>query len=215
MVRNSQSWELGEPDLDGCGLPVLHDIALKLGCIRPNSDINLCEYSAAPGYEAGVAHQPEHEDPKDDDGQKYTEDTICYNYQQDGCVSSPTLGQLDAKDYLDNALTLSPQSFVGCEDYDLSSINSKMTPGFTFTSQMQSMLGSSTRITPKPPSPGLALCSARQEALHNISMKCQDTTNPEYSTTWLDIPLYPHSDALVGINDPMICGDFDNKSVVF
>ncbi len=41
MVRNNQQWELGEPELNKRGQPVIHNIASKLGCIRPNSDIDL------------------------------------------------------------------------------------------------------------------------------------------------------------------------------
>ncbi|TVY36201.1 Fluconazole resistance protein, partial [Lachnellula subtilissima] len=37
-VRNGESWNLGEPELDDRGLPVVHDIAEKLGCVRPSFD---------------------------------------------------------------------------------------------------------------------------------------------------------------------------------
>ncbi|KAH8667488.1 hypothetical protein BGZ60DRAFT_377469, partial [Tricladium varicosporioides] len=39
MVRNNESWELGEPDMNERGQPVIHDIAFKLGCIRPSPDL--------------------------------------------------------------------------------------------------------------------------------------------------------------------------------
>jgi hypothetical protein len=39
MVRNNESWELGEPELNDRGQPVIHDIASKLGCIRPSPDL--------------------------------------------------------------------------------------------------------------------------------------------------------------------------------
>jgi hypothetical protein len=38
MVRNGESWDLGEPMIDDRGQPVVHDIASKLGCIRPSPD---------------------------------------------------------------------------------------------------------------------------------------------------------------------------------
>lgn len=40
MVRNRQSWDLGEPGLNSHGLPIVHNIADKLGCIRPDRSIN-------------------------------------------------------------------------------------------------------------------------------------------------------------------------------
>jgi hypothetical protein len=39
MVRNNESWELGDPELNDRGQPVIHDIASKLGCIRPSPDL--------------------------------------------------------------------------------------------------------------------------------------------------------------------------------
>lgn len=38
MVRNKESWDLGEPQLDDRGQPVIHDIAFRLGCIRPSQE---------------------------------------------------------------------------------------------------------------------------------------------------------------------------------
>lgn len=55
MVRSSQSWDLGEPELNDRGQPVIHNIAQKLGCIRPNSDIDLPVHSVFPEDEAGMA----------------------------------------------------------------------------------------------------------------------------------------------------------------
>jgi hypothetical protein len=39
MVRNNESWDLGDPELNDRGQPVIHDIASKLGCIRPSPDL--------------------------------------------------------------------------------------------------------------------------------------------------------------------------------
>ncbi|RDW64133.1 hypothetical protein BP5796_10635 [Coleophoma crateriformis] len=39
MIRNGESWELGEPEMNERGQPVIHDIASKLGCIRPSPDL--------------------------------------------------------------------------------------------------------------------------------------------------------------------------------
>ncbi|POR37503.1 Fluconazole resistance protein 1 [Tolypocladium paradoxum] len=55
MVRNSQPWDLGEPELNDRGQPVIRNIAQKLGCIRPNSDIDLPVHSVFPEDEAGMA----------------------------------------------------------------------------------------------------------------------------------------------------------------
>lgn len=39
MVRNNESWNLGEPEMNDRGQPVIHDVASKLGCIRPAPDL--------------------------------------------------------------------------------------------------------------------------------------------------------------------------------
>jgi hypothetical protein len=39
MVRNGEAWELGEPQINGRGQPVIHNIAEKLGCLRPSPDL--------------------------------------------------------------------------------------------------------------------------------------------------------------------------------
>jgi hypothetical protein len=39
MIRSHDSWELGEPELNDKGQLVIHDIASKLGCIRPSLNL--------------------------------------------------------------------------------------------------------------------------------------------------------------------------------
>ncbi|KJZ79371.1 hypothetical protein HIM_01522 [Hirsutella minnesotensis 3608] len=71
MVRSQQRWDLGEPELNDRGQPVIHNIAQKLGCIRPNSDIDLPVHSVFPEDEAGMAElarqleeQQRHQQPR-------------------------------------------------------------------------------------------------------------------------------------------------------
>jgi len=54
MLRNSQQWDLGEPELNDRGQPVIH-IASKLGCIRPQNDLDLPVGNVIPEDEAGLA----------------------------------------------------------------------------------------------------------------------------------------------------------------
>ena len=55
MVRDGQPWELGEPELNDRGQPVIHDIAQKLGCIRPHSDLDLPVSHIFPEDEASLS----------------------------------------------------------------------------------------------------------------------------------------------------------------
>ncbi len=54
MLRNGEKWELGEPELNDRGLPIVHNVASKLGCLRPNSDLDLPTHSIFPEDEAGL-----------------------------------------------------------------------------------------------------------------------------------------------------------------
>jgi hypothetical protein len=55
MLRTGQKWDLGEPEINDRGLPVVHNIAALLGCIRPNSDLDLPISSVFPENEADMA----------------------------------------------------------------------------------------------------------------------------------------------------------------
>ncbi|KAL1836181.1 hypothetical protein VTJ49DRAFT_5471 [Mycothermus thermophilus] len=55
MVRNGDTWDLGEPELNDRGQPVVHNVAAKLGCLRPNNDLDLPVHSIFPEDEAGMA----------------------------------------------------------------------------------------------------------------------------------------------------------------
>ncbi|PNP75738.1 hypothetical protein FNYG_10926 [Fusarium nygamai] len=48
MVRKGQTWELGEPNINDPGPPLVQSIALKLGCIRPKSDVDLPVHTVIP-----------------------------------------------------------------------------------------------------------------------------------------------------------------------
>jgi len=39
LLRSGDTWKLGEPELNDRGQPVIHDIALRLGCVRPSPDL--------------------------------------------------------------------------------------------------------------------------------------------------------------------------------
>ena len=54
MLRNGEKWDLGEPELNDRGLPVVHNVAAKLGCLRPNSDMDLPSHSIFPEDDAGM-----------------------------------------------------------------------------------------------------------------------------------------------------------------
>jgi len=54
MLRNGEKWKLGEPELNDRGQPIVHNVASKLGCLRPNSDMDLPTHSIFPEDESGM-----------------------------------------------------------------------------------------------------------------------------------------------------------------
>ncbi|KAH8844420.1 hypothetical protein MCOR27_011468 [Pyricularia oryzae] len=112
MVRNSQPWELGEPDLNDRGQPVVHTIASKLGCIRPNSDIDMPIPSAFPEDEAGMAdliaqlnaQQQSDTMSQDDDHHHHHQQEHNHRYQYSDAEMEPELDM--GLDNLDLSLSL-------------------------------------------------------------------------------------------------------------
>ncbi len=54
MLRNGEKWDLGEPELNDRGQPIVHNVASKLGCLRLNNDLDLPSHSVFPEDEAGM-----------------------------------------------------------------------------------------------------------------------------------------------------------------
>jgi hypothetical protein len=223
MVRNSQTWELGEPDLNDRGLPVIHDIAQKLGCIRPNSDIDLPVHSVFPEDEAGMtelARQLEEQQSKDADSHKDVKDTDSSSYQRNDRASSSELDHSDFEDYRKAAfgsgttMTLSPQSFAGSNDFDFSPTVPEMDPSVMFASQTHSVPNFSTWSIPKSQTSGLAMQFMQQaEALQSMNMMNQGMVDADFGTIKPDNLSCPNPDVMMGMADPMIYGGFDSEAM--
>ncbi|KAK2598946.1 Fluconazole resistance protein 1 [Conoideocrella luteorostrata] len=224
MVRNSQSWELGEPDLNDRGLPVIHDIAQKLGCIRPNSDIDLPAHSVFPEDEAGMtelARQLEEQQSKDgSDSQRDIKDSDSLHLRRNDRDSSSELDQSDLEDYRKvafgngNGITLSPQSFAGSNDFEFSPTVPEMDPSVMFASQAQSMPNYSNWSMPKTQTSDLAMHFLQQaENLQSMGIMGQSLVDAEYSTIKPDILSCPNPDVMMGLADPMMYTSFDAEAM--
>ncbi|KAL5584089.1 hypothetical protein FOVSG1_015440 [Fusarium oxysporum f. sp. vasinfectum] len=126
-VRNNQSWDLGEPELDHYGQPVIHSIAQKLGCIHPNNETDLSGYSLFPESEVGmdefaqqlkdqqIEHKPRKEPMKDEDSSiwnrtEQASPSKLYHSNVEHDYQEAAFGNINTK-------ALSPQTFIssaGC-----------------------------------------------------------------------------------------------------
>jgi hypothetical protein len=152
MVRNQQTWDLGEPQLNDRGQPVIHNIAQRLGCIRPNSDVDLPVHSVFPEDEAGMAELarqleeqqqqqdlgPHHDSPIQSRPVDLELSSSSSGYNRNDRASSSEFDHSDLElDYRKQAfgsnntasstVTLSPQSFTTSGDFEFSSAPSSAT----------------------------------------------------------------------------------------
>ncbi|KZZ93242.1 hypothetical protein AAL_05627 [Moelleriella libera RCEF 2490] len=218
MVRSSQRWELDEPDLNDRGLPVIHDIAQKLGCIRPNSDVDLPVHSVFPEDEAGMselARQLEEQQSKDGD----TKDGERSQHHHDDRSSASEPDHSDFEDYRKtafgggNTITLSPQSFTGSNDYEFSPTMPDMDSSALFSSQPQSIPDFSSWSLPKTQQhSGLSMQYLPAEVLQqSMSMLGdQGLVGSDYSTVKPEILSCANPDVMISMDDPMIYAGFDS-----
>lgn len=218
MVRNSQPWGLGEPGLNGGGLPVIHDIAQKLGSIRPNSDIDLPAHSVFPEDEASMAELARQLEEQHNDGGESRmdiKDIDLSSCQQHSCASA---SELDHSEFEDDhkatfgsadAMTLSIRGFVGSNYFELNPAVPQIDSSVIFTSEAQSMHNFSTWPMPRAQASGFAMHFLQQaEALANMSMS--GLVDSDLGNIKPKILPSPDTDAAMSIADPMISG-FDGE----
>ena len=78
MIRNGEPWELGEPEMNDRGQPVIHDIASKLGCIRASPDLPIAFPEGAEDFselQAQLQAARAEMGAEDNGGRKFSEDS--------------------------------------------------------------------------------------------------------------------------------------------
>ena len=218
MVRNSQPWNLGELDQNDRGQAVVHNIAQKLGCIQPNSDIDLPVHSVFPEDEAGMnelARQLEEQQPHDTDEGRDVRDAVSAMYGRTDQASSSELDHCDLKeDYRKltlgnhNALSLSPQSFAHDGNFEFSTTPASAYPSTMPTSQSSSLPSFAPRngSMHKTQANPIAMQHFTQQpsSFQNLAMLNQGTLGSDFDLIKPDYLSDPNPDVLMGMNVPMI-----------
>ncbi|KAK0655912.1 hypothetical protein B0T16DRAFT_424598 [Cercophora newfieldiana] len=226
MVRNQQPWELGEPELNDRGQPVIHNIASKLGCIRPNSDMDLPVHSVFPEDEAGLAElarqlEEQHKEAGMATGSKHEAESTCNRTDR---ASSSELDHSDFEDYrktafggrgVASAVSMSPQSLT-FSDFDLAST----TPSDGFTNQPQRPPLQTPAFNSwinRPPSMGdfsaqPFLASAPPSFL-DMDMLNQGLLESNFGTIKPHVLSCPNPEVMMGMGDPMIYSGYDAESL--
>jgi hypothetical protein len=216
MVRNQQSWDLGEPELNDRGQPVIHNIASKLGCIRPNSDMDLPVHSVFPEDEAGLAElarQLEEQQKESGASIKLETDSNCN--RTDRASSS----ELDHSDFEhdnyrraafggSNAVTMSPQSLT-YTDFDVSST----APSESFPAPSPTMPSGFPSWISRPTSMDFASAGqpfiADGSAFMDMDMLNQGLLESNFGTIKPHVLSCPNPEVMLGMGDPMIYSGYD------
>lgn len=230
MVRSGQQWDLGEPDLNDRGQPVIHNIAQKLGCIRPNSDIDLPVHSAFPEDEQGLADlasqletQQQHEDSLHHPTTRHQQTLPTSESRDDRASSSELDSHSDFEDYrkvafgggggaASSTLTLSPASLTydSFDSYPASEGLPSATSPSTNTFAVPWM-----RPPPPPPTHagGMGGFGGPQfqpsGSYVGMDMLNQGLLESEFGTIKPHVVNCPNPEVMMGLGDPMIYSGFD------
>ncbi|EGU81579.1 hypothetical protein FOXB_07908, partial [Fusarium oxysporum f. sp. conglutinans Fo5176] len=176
MVRNKQPWDLGEPELDHYGQPVIHSIAQKLGCIHPNDEIGPSEYSLFPEEEVGmdefaqqlkdqqIEHKPRKEPMKD-------EDSSMWNRTERASPSKLYHSNVEhdyqraAFSYI-NTIALLPQNFVSSDGFNFPSLPPEVDSSTLLQSPAMSNFAAWQMAKPHPTDLNLTFFQQRNVLAH-------------------------------------------------
>jgi hypothetical protein len=220
MVRNNQQWDLGEPELNDRGQPVIHNIAQKLGCIRPNSDIDLPVHSVFPEDEQGMAELARQleEQQREQEPQKEMKDTDSSVYNRTERASSSELDHSDfEQDYRkaafgNNTMTLSPQSFTAGNDFDFAPPPPEMDPSVMFASQSPSIPNFPAWSMTKSQPNDLTMHFLQQAGtMPNMDMLNQGLVESEFGTIKPHVLSCTNPEVMLGMGDPMIYSGYDGE----
>ncbi|KAH8652878.1 hypothetical protein BGZ61DRAFT_500788 [Ilyonectria robusta] len=153
MARDQQRWDLGEPELNDRGQPVIHNIASKLGCIRPKSDIDLPIHSVFPKDEVGIVELERQlgEQQKERESVERTTTTEMEPQSSRNLSDQSSPSEQDHSDFEfdcrkqvyggGNVMAMSSQSFGGYDGFDMDLAPSAVNATVMFPSQILAMPG--------------------------------------------------------------------------
>ncbi|EXA29029.1 hypothetical protein FOVG_19405 [Fusarium oxysporum f. sp. pisi HDV247] len=225
MVRNNQPWELGDPELNDRGQPVIHNIVQKLGCIRADSDIDLPIDLVFPKDQAGIAklaHQLEEQQKENKDRKEVKDaDSSIYNHTQ-----RASLSELDPPgckhDYQaafssNDAIVLSPQSFTSSSGLDFAPPPPGTNPSAMFPSlspSIPSFSSWSSISADTQPSHLTMHFLQRPSVPGSMDILGQGLVESELGTIDPHILSCPNLEVMMGMGDPMVYSGYDSEPIL-
>ena len=212
MVRSGQRWELGEPELNDRGQPVIHNIASKLGCIRLAADLDSPVHSVFPEDEAGLVELTAQLKAM----QEKAAARQSQQQQMQGRTCRMAVAEADsdlANDQSDaTELSLSPQS-PSNSDFEVGTPNDSANLPFespTLTALFPS--GEWGSATPQFFSSGTA-AAACAGGYMNIDLLNQGLLESSFGTLKPHMLSCPKPEVMMGVGDPMIYSGCNGDSV--
>lgn len=219
MVRNGESWEFGDPELNDRGLPVVHNIASKLGCIRPNSDIDLPVHSVFPEDERDLGELVRQLETQQNERQAQP------SISTRGGSVTPTSNRTDISSASEHEhsdleddhrptpstsgqVFLSPQSLPPYNDFDVppeqSGAAGVLFPDGPTMADFAAAWDSSTSMSMLPD------FLAQSATLSNAQMLTQGLLESEFGRLRPHIVSCPNPEVMLGVGDPIMYSGFDD-----
>lgn len=224
MVRSGQPWELGEPELNDRGQPVIHNIASKLGCIRPNSDLDLPVHSVFPEDEAGLAELARQLEEQQKDCNNTNNTTTSPSTTACNRTSRASSSDLDHSDFEDyrkaafgggaTALSMSPQSLSYGSDFDLAATPSDNSFNAR-SAQPPPMMSAFPSWISRPPYPPSFVSSGGPQPppFLDMDMLNQGLLESSFGTIKPHVLSCPNPEVMMGMGDPMIYAGYDAEAM--
>jgi len=223
MVRNQQPWDLGEPELNDRGQPVIHNIASRLGCIRPQSDVDLPVHSVFPEDEQGLnelARQLE-EQQRENANPNVKQEAECNRTDRASSSSSDVDHSDLEQDYrkaafgTNSAVTMSPAS-LNHSDFDMVPPTAVTSGRFAAAQQ-----GPGNGLAPGygwVNRPATSMDYAPNPFISNgaymdMDMLNQGLLESNFGTIKPHVLSCPNPEVMLGMGDPMIYSGYDAETL--
>ncbi|KAI1320320.1 hypothetical protein F5Y16DRAFT_390093 [Xylariaceae sp. FL0255] len=229
MVRNGQSWDLGEPELNDRGQPVIHNIATKLGCIRTNADSDLPPHSVFPEDEAGLAKLAAELEVQqtERDREAAVIEVACDTETNCTRTERASSSELDHSDFeqdyrkvlkytgQQSIHTLSPSSFASSyNEFEPSSVPSDVDPSANLFAVQSPTVPTAYPTWQMNRSPMVNVPPPQYMAHMDMNMAemmlSQGLVESEFGTIKPHMINVPNPEVMLGVGDPMIYSGYNN-----
>ncbi|ENH66353.1 putative transcriptional regulatory protein [Fusarium oxysporum f. sp. cubense] len=217
-VRNNQSWDLGEPELDHHGQPVIHSIVQKLGCIHPNNEIDLSEYSLFPEDEVcmdefaqqlrnqQIEHKPRKEPMKDENPSMWNRTeraspSKLYHFNVEHDYQKATFGNIDIN-------ALSPQNVISSAGFNFPSLPPEADSSTLLQSPAMSNFDAWQMAKPQPTDLNLPFFQQRSGMMANMNLLNQGHVGFEVDTIKSHVHLHTSPEVILDIDDSMLSSGY-------